>query len=715
MRLVLLCIWIALIAGLVPVCVAQIAPNGAGFDPTPVEIPAISDAPRRPITSMDLLMIRDLHGVQISPDGKYVAFVVGQAVLENNSYRTGLFVISTTGTNKPFSLGTAGPQHWDEINQSVDDPPQWSRDSRSLYYRMNRSGTWQVWRWALTGDAPVQVTHVEHDVKDFQLTPDGGQLVLTVDQPAFTQAELQEISQHGVLYDDDLRAWLSRPFLEEFVELKLREPLIWIHDLESTQERKATDAELKKLGRWESDLPEKQFNSRRPLEGHRIVSSKISPDGESVAFVEYLDDPAHGSQDSRELFSKPARDGKPIALTPGAFVLDTYWWSPDSNQIYYTETGRDGHSRRLMVVPTHGGKARRVMRPPDGDWLDSFSTDTEVRLVACTRETNNTPAQVELVNVSTGEFRLLVDLNPEFRNLQVSKSWRIDVTNKYGDAFRGHVVLPLNYEEGKRYPLVIVTYTDGDEFLRGGVGDEYPIQVFAANGFVVLQFNDSYSRTFKPGDFDAAILQWESPVEGMKVMVEKLAAMSIIDPKRAGLTGLSHGSDLVNYAISHSDFVRAAIASSAIGWDPYHYYIANRMVRQWMTNWGLGGWPEGKSSTKWRKISTVLNADRIEAPLLVNVADTEYLAGLAHLGAARALAKPIEMFVYPNESHVKNQPKHRYEIYERNVDWFKFWFQSKEDSDPAKTEQYDRWHKLRELHEQDMKKQTATQTVGSGE
>ena len=120
-----------------------------------------------------------------------------------------------------------------------------------------------------------------------------------------------------------------------------------------------------------------------------------------------------------------------------------------------------------------------------------------------------------------------------------------------------------------------------------------------------------------------------------------------------------------------------------------------------MTHWGLDGWPEGKSSTKWRRISTVLNADRIEAPLLVNAADTEYLSGLAQLAAMHALAKPVEVFVYPNESHVKNQPTHRYEIYERNLDWFKFWFQRKEDPNPEKKEQYERWHKLRELHEKD--------------
>ena len=39
------------------------------------------------------------------------------------------------------------------------------------------------------------------------------------------------------------------------------------------------------------------------------------------------------------------------------------------------------------------------------------------------------------------------------------------------------------------------------------------------------------------------------------------------------------------------------------------------------------------------------------------------------------------------ERHEKNQPKHRYSIYQRNVDWFNFWLREKEDPDPAKADQ----------------------------
>ena len=74
---------------------------GPGFDPTPVVIPLVARIAPRAITSMDLLTLRDLHGIQISPDGKNVAFVLGQAVYETNSYRSGLFVVGTRKGSEP--------------------------------------------------------------------------------------------------------------------------------------------------------------------------------------------------------------------------------------------------------------------------------------------------------------------------------------------------------------------------------------------------------------------------------------------------------------------------------------------------------------------------------------------------------------------------------------------------------------------------------------
>ena len=90
-----------------------------------------------------------------------------------------------------------------------------------------------------------------------------------------------------------------------------------------------------------------------------------------------------------------------------------------------------------------------------------------------------------------------------------------------------------------------------------------------------------------------------------------------------------------------------------------------------------------------------LNADRIETPILENASDTEYLIYLPVYRSLLDLGKPVELYLYPQELHVRNQPLHRYEIYERNLDWFLFWLRDLERPDRQKEDQYRRWRELR--------------------
>jgi len=140
---------------------------------------------------------------------------------------------------------------------------------------------------------------------------------------------------------------------------------------------------------------------------------------------------------------------------------------------------------------------------------------------------------------------------------------------------------------------------------------------------------------------------------------------------------------------------QAAVESGPGARDPYFFYMAGIGWHELFAKWGLGGWPEGESRRNWEKLAASLNADRIETPLLVNSADSEFLATLALCSALEELRKPVELYLYADELHIKNQPRHRYEIYERNLDWFRFWLQAEQDPNPDKRGQYSRWQRLR--------------------
>jgi dipeptidyl aminopeptidase/acylaminoacyl peptidase len=671
-----------------------------GFDLNPVEIPYVQKTIPRPVTSMDLLNLRDFHGSQISPDGKWVAFVLGQAVYESNSYRSALFIVSTEEGSKPVSLGNAGPPHWDGINQWSAENPQWSADSKFIYYRLKNTGMWQVWKWKREGGVPVQVTHLEHNVQSFQIIPNGTELVLAVEEPS--QVDKKRLAERGILYDGSFEAGKPRPLLDQIATARGIETETWMHNLRDGREHKATEDENAAYS-LQREVPNEKLFSKKEIEEQNIGRAKISPDGKNVVYQRTLDDPSEAGQMVYPLFLRPTEGGKSIVLTPSMYYVAEFWWSPDSKAIYYTEydsTGADDlRPSKLMVVSATGGAARKILDSPGN--LYYYSHDRSGRFLACIYDNTTTLPELVLADLSVGETRLLADVNPEFQNLQLSPAKRIDVSNKYGDRFWGHLVLPLNYEPGKHYPLVLTTYRDGDTFLRGGVpGDEYPIQVFAANGIAVLNFDIGRVRNSKPGDFETQVLFWASPIDGMEAAITKLSDMGIVDHSRVAITGLSHGAEMVNYAVSHTSLFRAAIASGR-GWEPIGYETTTDSWRAYVSNTYSLEWPDGDSRGRWQRVSAAPNAGRVFTPLLINAPDTEYLDCMPLVTALRELKKPVEMFIYTDELHIKNQPMHRYEIYRRNVDWLNFWLREKEDPDPAKAEQYRRWREMRTLEQKD--------------
>src|SRR6266700_1135530 len=242
--------------------------GGPGFDTSPVQIPILSKTLPRPVTSLDLLTIRDLHGLSISPDGKYVAFVVGQTVYETNSYRSGLFVVSTDPGSVPVCLGSAGLPEWDGINQWVEEAPQWSPDAHYILRRMRMQPdeTWQVWQWNLGGGQPVQVTHANGDVESYSVAPDGATILLTVKQSR-DPLDTNKLAKDGILYDGTFLASRNRSVVSEVLATKPLEAETWIHAVSSGKERKATQEEIALLGPWVSDLDEKVVN---PLGGDSI-------------------------------------------------------------------------------------------------------------------------------------------------------------------------------------------------------------------------------------------------------------------------------------------------------------------------------------------------------------------------------------------------------------------------------------------------------------
>jgi dipeptidyl aminopeptidase/acylaminoacyl peptidase len=234
------------------------------------------------------------------------------------------------------------------------------------------------------------------------------------------------------------------------------------------------------------------------------------------------------------------------------------------------------------------------------------------------------------------------------------------------------------------------------------VGNEYPIHLLAERGLCVLSVDRPENRlAYAQLDHPEAMRllhhdgrDHKSVLTALEAAVEQLTERGWIDPKRVGISGLSDGADKGTYAISHSTKIHfAAAAVSGAGNDPVIHYYGGPQYRD-KDSLRIGD-PFGDAQAAWRELSPMLNASRIEAPLLIQASDFEYSLAVPLFLTLKEAGKPVELIVYPQERHLKTQPVHRLRVYQRNVDWFGFWLSGREDPDPDKREQYLRWRALR--------------------
>ena len=309
-------------------------------------------------------------------------------------------------------------------------------------------------------------------------------------------------------------------------------------------------------------------------------------------------------------------------------------------------------------------------------------------------EDANTPPRVFVSDEVTHRKKLLLDLNPQFAEIQFGKVEIVDWKASDGHEVTGGLYLPPNFTAGTRYPLVIQTHGfKKDRFwIDGPWSSAFAAQPLAASGFVVLQVGGSNQR----GEDRQYV---NTPEEAPRQMaayegaIDYLDHRGLIDPMRVGLIGFSRTVFYVEYTLTHSRY-RFAAATVADGFDGgYMNFLL----------WGgedyrgvLGGPALGASLASWLKNSPGFNLEKVTAAVRV-----EYygpigpLAGWQWFSGLSGLEKPVDFIWLPFGEHLLVKPWERLASQQGNVDWFAFWLKGEEARSQANTEQYERWEGLR--------------------
>src|SRR5260221_6980124 len=180
----------------------------------------------------------------------------------------------------------------------------------------------------------------------------------------------------------------------------------------------------------------------------------------------------------------------------------------------------------------------------------------------------NTPPKLYVLDPKTNQKTLLLDLNPQFNNLDFGIVKTVEL-NVDGVVMLAGLYLPPDYDPGKRYPLVIQTHGfEPEEFSMDGRSEwssAFAARPLAAKGMVVFQYGEFKSPEDSnnvPNDRKLGATPEESAkrfhILALERAIDYLDGQGLIDRDRIGVSGFSRFVCFVGYMLTHSKYPIAA-------------------------------------------------------------------------------------------------------------------------------------------------------------
>lgn len=658
-------------------------------DPAPVATgPAEAGPPLR-----EMIELADMSSLAISPDGRLLAFRIERASVAANDFALGWYVVPTNGSAPPRRIADAGEGERRD-GELASEPPVWTPDGRAILFRKVATGEVQIWRAAVDGSKSEPLTRDAANIRRFALDPSSGSIVYSVGatRVAVEEAERREYDE-GVLIDarvDPARPLYRGARIEgraasdrfsgrwfTFGHLLAGAPLAYrALDPRTGVLREATPEEEKRL----AEAPRSpDIANPRP-----VTAEARSGDGRGDALV------TGDGFASRLSVRRP--DGRSIDCEQPSCrqrIGRIAWQGGYDAVVFVTTDSAAGQSFHLWTL--RGGSVRRIAGSP-GRWnggRDEAGCAIDADALYCVVAEANTPPRLVRAALSTGNLTLLADPNASLARSGALRFAPMHWSGPSGQAFTGQLMLPAIRPGGEHRGLpLFVTYYLCDGYLRGGVGDEFPLRQLAASGIAVLCINRVPTRAGLVDPVEQYRIGHEAVGEAVRILAER----GIVDRSRVGMGGVSFGGETTMWIAQNSDLLSAISIGNTLLSPAYYWFNAlpGSLIPPILKQvWGVGR-PEDDPA-RWKLLSPALATGKIDAPLLMQLPEREFRFNVELAARLGQEGKPVELRAFPEESHLKYQPRHKLAIYQRNLDWFRFWLQDHVDPDPAKAEQYGRW------------------------
>jgi dipeptidyl aminopeptidase/acylaminoacyl peptidase len=306
--------------------------------------------------------------------------------------------------------------------------------------------------------------------------------------------------------------------------------------------------------------------------------------------------------------------------------------------------------------------------------LSTFTSADGQNIIYMAQDVGHPPDFWSVNNRFTAPTRI-THLNMAFDGYRLGKSKLIEWHSLDGETLRAALLLPADYQEGKKYPLIVWIYgglnaSDYLNYFGLWPWDSLDnMQLFSSRGYAVL-FADS--RT-------AAGMPMASLAKSVLPGVDKAIELGIADADRVGVMGESFGGYSTLSLIVQTTRFKAAVSRYGPG-DLVGLY--GEMDESGET-FGTGLLENGQFQilgTPWQfrdryvENSPVFYLDRVQTPLLIvqgskDTAVAPFLADEIFVGLRR-LQKEVVYAKYEGEGHGLSSYANRVDALSREVEWF---------------------------------------------
>jgi dipeptidyl aminopeptidase/acylaminoacyl peptidase len=652
----------------------------------PVLFPALLAA--KPVGIDDLMAVRTVVDVRISPDGERVAYAVSEASLDKNEHVAVLWLVPYEG-GEPRRL-----THSTRIfNRPLPRPElRWSPDGRLLSFLAFVSDFPQVMAMDARGGEPWALTSSPTGVGRYEWSGDSRRIAYLAAEPEPAE-EAREKQEKTFVIRFGKPGRPNRLYVKDVdsAEVRAVSPLEhyvsgfdWSPDSGTLVYSASAAGEY--LENWRSRLYTIPADGGDPslLVGRDGMNfePRFSPDGRFVAFISTGGVPRMISTPGLHLVS--AAGGEPRALTgPDTWVREVLWESSQSLLFVPNEaTGRDGDrmfEQPLFRVDLEGDTG--ILSP--GAAVFSSSASADGSRIAFRSVGPRDAGDVVAKDLQSGASRTLTRVNPQLEELDIAPlevlSWR----SFDGMEIWGMLLTPPGYRAGTRLPLVVYVhggpiggFTQGlfPQFMhRPGQIEPYPVEAFAAKGFAVLMPMPRGGSGYGLEGFRKIVRSWgEGDFKDIMAGVDHLIERGLVDPDRLGVMGASYGGFMTNWIVTQTDRFKAASTAASISdiRDLYYLSDAGEVTEEYF---GLP-W---KESALYEARSPITHVEAVKTPLLIQHGENDRRVPVQQAEkfyrALRKLGKTVEMDVYPRGGHVNYEPRMEKAIMERNLEWFERW------------------------------------------